>query len=1570
MSSGTAISVSENNIKNITNITGPQAVEESEKTSNTVFKTDSSNMQNQKCSQNSLENHSPNQIDKNDHSHIDSNHILRPAMTENIKQVLNTSSFPSQGKSILLNNCTVEKKLMMTNSVGASGDGLPQNENIVLLKNQANILSCTASKDKEILNDKTSSIKTKNAPKISGQTYAIAARTATSNSGGKNAYKTTSKNPINPINVQSAMRDSEAVTVQKPAAEMNGIYQEPNDSDPNLITNSSPPVQISKTKSLSQSRMKLLVRSKAICQDDFTINLDSHYPLDSPLSSSSVFISDSIFPSPYPISREEALKETIGHISTRLPDDFPNTRQSSSSEAQLPNDQEIQILSNSERMTDAGTHDVSNENSPNNLEQDLLGAKLSSGSLRREAEKPPRMQKQRSQDRLLSKQQKPSFDTDKRETLSRESSIECVDSTGVDVHEFLITTLRNSTRDRAILLKIEHDMIDFVNDKKIDFMKFPPMTSYHRMLVHRVAAYFGMDHNVDETGKSVIINKTSSTRLPEVRFADQFDPRHPDPHVGRRDDDMRRRSILKRTHQSRSFDRDDVRIYMKGCGLWKDNRQRSIEEREEQYEKVRARIFNNPELANVQSPLYGRRGMSSIAAARIASWTDRPWNSTDLEPMSTGMRMPLSRPLTTRASSYSSISVLPRHNSATSVKTGSSSSVSSMNGLNNGMQNYPQNRPPLNMGHPRPPTPNRRSGGNSVMNESNNGAYYYMQQQNQGLPYLSPEGYQLFYQSGAVSSGMTSPQFAQYYQMPPQPSPNHPGMAYAHGYNPYQESPQKGANVPHASTNTDYTMMTPMSNYHQPNLSSTTTVYSGVQGHQNPNYPYQPPTSTGTGYNNSRSTQDQTPSSQTTMPMNHMVVNTNQQGKQMPIVPGQNYIQHPGGAPVGYPQYILTQQPANATPAPGQSQAPQPASKDTTTPQNPNGAVNTPRPLLQQPLPMMHPVPPMYQQQQAMHVIYSPPAPNAATPGSTDAYNQSVNNVDPTKSSNNQSHHQQQEPKKLAEDELNEKMQAIVLKNLQQQQEQAQVPDVAASNSPTTVTTSVTPSNNQIQATKQLQSQHMIPDQTGHNRILSHPPPSGSHQPNSQVQQGYQYHQYANPNGMQQHQQMQVYLMPANAPNAGNASYRTYSQFMTPPQTPHVMGTGMHLVYLSPPPMMGLDNSSTVPIPSSVPSVMQNPAHHHQHQSRTSQLTGEPTTQVYASNTNNNNVQSITDDAQNHGHNHSEEQAQTSDLVASKTDNINNGAPMPNSNDNSISPPAETNSIQEIVVEKDDLQPEISLEDSSVAEVPASTAAATDYSTQSHLVTANTSSDENQSGKQPAIMTTQSTHTAHNHIHYQVQPHHSHHHHHHAAVQYSNSPIMIQPDYRMAGIAMNAAAPYSTRVIPQYSMYPGITQTPYVYLPTAASNHNHKLSEVKMFPAQAASPTPGLIAVHVPNQNHIQLVPAASLQQHQQQNQIYYTPQNYMTSDYTNQPVTQSHHQLYTTTTTTTTETNSYAKQDMAVSSVATDQNHVAEALEATNVTRIAGTTKDSNSTDNVYQDENTNSKEKNEHPRHEKNKD
>jgi hypothetical protein len=33
------------------------------------------------------------------------------------------------------------------------------------------------------------------------------------------------------------------------------------------------------------------------------------------------------------------------------------------------------------------------------------------------------------------------------------------------------------------------------------------------MIVHRVAAFFGLDHNIDKNGQAVVVTKTSNTRM-------------------------------------------------------------------------------------------------------------------------------------------------------------------------------------------------------------------------------------------------------------------------------------------------------------------------------------------------------------------------------------------------------------------------------------------------------------------------------------------------------------------------------------------------------------------------------------------------------------------------------------------------------------------------------------------------------------------------------------------------------------------------------------------------------------------------------------------------------------------------------------------------------------------------------------------------------------------------------------------------------------------------------------------------------------------------------------------------
>ncbi|XP_058474626.1 cAMP-regulated phosphoprotein 21 isoform X3 [Solea solea] len=173
--------------------------------------------------------------------------------------------------------------------------------------------------------------------------------------------------------------------------------------------------------------------------------------------------------------------------------------------------------------------------------------------------------------------------------LSKESSMEYTDSTGIDLHQFIVDTLNSNPRDRMMLLKLEQDMTDFITSNS-SFKKFPHMSSYHRMLVHRVAAYFGMEHNVDHTGKSVIINRTSSTRIPEQHFLDKV-------HKNKTDEINCWKFILKRDNSSEDQTRNHP---------LREKQSKSVEEREEEYQKARDRIFNQESLCtqeNVQAEI-------------------------------------------------------------------------------------------------------------------------------------------------------------------------------------------------------------------------------------------------------------------------------------------------------------------------------------------------------------------------------------------------------------------------------------------------------------------------------------------------------------------------------------------------------------------------------------------------------------------------------------------------------------------------------------------------------------------------------------------------------------------------------------------------------------------------------------------------------------------------------------------------------------------------------------------------------------------------------------------------------
>lgn len=321
-----------------------------------------------------------------------------------------------------------------------------------------------------------------------------------------------------------------------------------------------------------------------------------------------------------------------------------------------------------------------------------------------------------------------------RKSLSRDSSQEYTDSTGIDLHEFLVNALKTNLRDRMMLLKLEQEILDFIGTNEIQRKKFPPMTSYHRMLLHRVAAYFGLDHNVDQSGKSVIVNKTGNTRIPDQKFCE---------HV--KDDkgvDFQKRYILKR--DSSSLDKDDAQMRMR---LKDDRRSKSIEEREEEYQRARERIFAQDEtyliekrvldeetnstqqrrqIFRINKDTSGRSGNSHHSSTEndMKYSEPRPWSSTDSDSSLRNLK-----PAVTKASSFSGISVLTRGDSSGSSKSTGRLSKTGHPFINPDGTPVVYN-PPMSQQHgrtqltgpvqqqPPPPPPQQQQTANHVMTQS------------------------------------------------------------------------------------------------------------------------------------------------------------------------------------------------------------------------------------------------------------------------------------------------------------------------------------------------------------------------------------------------------------------------------------------------------------------------------------------------------------------------------------------------------------------------------------------------------------------------------------------------------------------------------------------------------------------------------------------------------------------------------------------------------------------------------------------------------------------------------------
>ncbi|KAF7819154.1 R3H domain-containing protein 2 [Senna tora] len=153
------------------------------------------------------------------------------------------------------------------------------------------------------------------------------------------------------------------------------------------------------------------------------------------------------------------------------------------------------------------------------------------------------------------------------------------------VDPFLVEALQNS-RHRLTILRMELDIQKFLNNadqQHFEFQHFP--SSYLRLAAHRVAQHYGMqtmiqDIGIDGQGSKILVRKLAESRYPVVCLSEipakQLENDKPE-HI--------KIAIRPRPNKSNVSE-------VNGAGL-KGNPLRSVEERKEEYDRARARIFSS-----------------------------------------------------------------------------------------------------------------------------------------------------------------------------------------------------------------------------------------------------------------------------------------------------------------------------------------------------------------------------------------------------------------------------------------------------------------------------------------------------------------------------------------------------------------------------------------------------------------------------------------------------------------------------------------------------------------------------------------------------------------------------------------------------------------------------------------------------------------------------------------------------------------------------------------------------------------------------------------------------------------
>ncbi|KAG0736621.1 hypothetical protein G6F57_001756 [Rhizopus arrhizus] len=162
--------------------------------------------------------------------------------------------------------------------------------------------------------------------------------------------------------------------------------------------------------------------------------------------------------------------------------------------------------------------------------------------------------------------------------------------------EFILDLLKKP-QERLFLLKLELDIEEFIKDKRRFRLDFPNMNSYQRLMIHKLASYYKLNHFHDGLTRGVYVCKTVITEFPLVRLLDIDMSEKTEGREQPNSSSMPQFKIMRRSTgpgstSSRSSSSAGEDKSKNGTA---DRKNMTLEERQTAYEKARARIFQDLE---------------------------------------------------------------------------------------------------------------------------------------------------------------------------------------------------------------------------------------------------------------------------------------------------------------------------------------------------------------------------------------------------------------------------------------------------------------------------------------------------------------------------------------------------------------------------------------------------------------------------------------------------------------------------------------------------------------------------------------------------------------------------------------------------------------------------------------------------------------------------------------------------------------------------------------------------------------------------------------------------------------